>query len=177
MAFSHKKSKSFIIIFYDRIYLGYTYLPVQIRHIFPQQKLNEMLEKEKIKYILGIVRSVGPIKLQILHILQHILKKKMYHSFLFESSTPLILVNSQSQPDYVNEAELGTTTYSDFCSECKICKTRIGERGKKQQYRGDIYKLCKKMRKNMVVHIVLQYTYKESNSKLKFFVGSLLFFT
>ena len=56
----------------------------------------------------------------------------MYHSFLFESSTPLILVNSQSQPDYVNEAELGTTTYSDFCSECKICKTRIGERGKKQ---------------------------------------------
>ena len=35
----------------------------------------------------------------------------MYHSFLFESSTPLILVNSQSQPDYVNEAELGTTTH------------------------------------------------------------------
>ena len=61
-------------------------------------------------------------------------EKKLYTTvFLFESSTPLILVNSQSQPDYVNEAELGTTTtYSDFCSECKICKTRIGERGKKQ---------------------------------------------
>ena len=153
-------------------------------------------------------------------------KKKIVAHFLFESSTPLILVNSQSQPDYVNEAELGTTTtYSDFCSECKICKTRIGERGKKQWdhnelkhgkkivvwkatiihnlsqrlksrcffynffsktlifslwgyhtanwhtiqttmffqvlansdsgIEGDIYKLCKKMRKNMVVHIVL----------------------
>ena len=57
-------------------------------------------------------------------------QKKIVAHFLFESSTPLILVNSQSQPDYVNEAELGTT-YSDFFSECKICKTRIGERDKK----------------------------------------------